>query len=252
MTRRRSIRRDARWGTPACPNQLYEVRQEAQAVVAATLGVELDAEQVAAGDRGHEPQTVLGLGQDDVVGGLRGLPRIRMHEVEIGPVADPVEERVVAPPDDLVPTDVREGRGILEPPRPAGQHAERLRAVLVTRFEAVAGAQDTPRNGLSAAIQRDRVDEAGVAQAVHWWRGRTHARDHDRVGSLDGFGFTGDDHLGTGGCQALLDAHEVAGAIVDDGDPGRVLFIRACPSSRRRPRGADRGRTHPAARGRGP
>ena len=122
---------------PPARTSFTKFAQEAQAVVAAALGVELDAEQVAAGDRRHEPRTVLGLGQDDVVGCLRGRTRIRMDEVEVGPVADPVEEQVVAAPDDLVPTDVREGRGILEPPRPAGQHAERLRAVLVTRLEAV-------------------------------------------------------------------------------------------------------------------
>ena len=56
------------------PDQGYEVREEAQAVVAASLGMELDAEQVAAGDRRNEASAVLGLGQDHVVGRSAGAP----------------------------------------------------------------------------------------------------------------------------------------------------------------------------------
>ena len=76
---------------------------------------------------------------------VRRRTGIRMDEVEVGPVGDPVEERVVAPPDDLVPADVRQRRGVLEPSRAAGQHAERLGAVLVARPRTAAAARGRRR-----------------------------------------------------------------------------------------------------------
>ena len=123
--------------------------------------------------------------------------------------------------------------------RPAGQHAERLRPVLVARLEQ----QLQPEAHAEERLVRrdpadDRVDEAGVAEAVHRGRGRPDARDDDRVGAIDRVRVAGDDDLGTGGGQPLLDADEVAGAVVDDRDPGtRVVhpsepFVEATPSRR--------------------
>ena len=186
MTRRRSIRTPARRGSPGGPHQRDEVRQQAQAVVAAPLGVELDAEQSFPRDGGHEPRAVFGLGEDDVVGRLRRRPRVRMDEVEVGSVVDAIEQRVVASSNDLVPADVRERWGVLQPLRAAGQHAEGLRSVLVTGLEQQLQAKAHAKEWL---VRRDppddRVHEAGVAEAVHRRRGRPNARDDDRIGALE-------------------------------------------------------------------
>ena len=58
----------------AARDEVDEVGEQAQAVAAAALGVELDAEQRAAGDRGDERRAVLGRGEDHDASASPGSP----------------------------------------------------------------------------------------------------------------------------------------------------------------------------------
>ena len=75
----------------ARPTKLASSRRPS---VAAPLRVELDAEQVAARDGGHEGPPVLGRGEDDGRRPVRRHARVRVDEVEVGTVVDPIEERM--------------------------------------------------------------------------------------------------------------------------------------------------------------
>ena len=87
MTRRRSIRRPA--------TSVDEVGEQAQAVGAAPLGVELDAEQRA---RARSPRRTARrasvVARTTLVGRRGRHARVRVDEVEVGAVGDAVEQRV--------------------------------------------------------------------------------------------------------------------------------------------------------------
>ena len=146
-----------------------------------------------------------------------------------------------ARPLDLVPADVREGRGVLEPDRAPGEDAERRRAVLVAaveqELEPEADAEERPVGGEPRA---DRVGQAVPVEPRHRRFGRADARDdraHPRRAGASPSRATVD--LGADGRERLVDADEVAGAVVDDRDawPRRRAssegpLVEATPSRR--------------------
>src|SRR5258706_7922231 len=113
----------------------HEVAEQPEAIVAAALRVELDAEQVAAGD-GRDKRAAVGRLGGDGVGGLRRRgPGERMNEVEVSGRGDALEQGMRPATLDLVPADVREGRGVDEPAGPPGKYAEGRGPVLVAPLE---------------------------------------------------------------------------------------------------------------------
>ena len=219
----------------------HEVGEQAQAVGAAPLGVELDAEQRPAGDRrrrtaGRARSSARTASLGGAAGGRAG---VRVDEVEVGAVGDAVEQRVLARALDLVPADVRAGSGR---PRGAtvrpGEHAERRRAVLVAALEqelqAEADAEERPV-GAPATRGSARRGRARSRRAIAGAAAPTPGHD-ERVGAARAPRRRGRRATSApDGRQRLLDADEVAGAVVDDGDARSRPVIRASPWSRRRP-----------------
>ena len=88
----------------------------------------------------------------------------------------------------------------------------------------------------------DRVDEAAPREAGHRRRGRADAGDDEAVGPGQVRRAPHHDHVGARDTERLVDADEVAGAVVDDGDlrHPRLPFVEATPARRgsgRRPPG---------------
>src|SRR5215468_5779331 len=100
----------------ALPHEGGEVLEQPDPPPLALLGVELGREEHAPPDRRGEGHPVGARG--DGHRRVRGLGIVRVHEVEIGPARDPVEEREVPAVLDLVPAHV----GHLEPGREAAHH----------------------------------------------------------------------------------------------------------------------------------
>jgi hypothetical protein len=154
-----------------------------------------------------------------------------MDEIQVRAVGDAIEQRMLPRADDLIPADVRQRRRILEPGRPAGQHAQRGGPVFVAaveeQLEPEADAEERP---VARDPVTDRVDEAVVPEAGHRGRGGPDARNDDRVGVAHGVPVAshGDRRANRG--QRLLDAHEVARPVVDDRDPRSANWPVAHPS----------------------
>ena len=205
----------------AARTQVDEVGQQPQAVLAASLGVELDAEQRPTCDGRGERSAVLGRGEDEVVlGGAEGA-RIRMDEVEVGVRGDPVEERMRPRPDDLVPADVRQGGGILEADRPTRGDPDVVAPSSSLRSKRSWSPRQIPRNGRSAAIQsRMGLDEAVPGETRHGRRRRSDTRHDHGIDVAQAFAVVGDQPaLRADRPERLVDADQVAGAVVDDRDP---------------------------------
>src|ERR1700675_3039258 len=98
-----------------------------------------------------------------------------MDEVEVGAVIDSVKERVFAGPLYLVPADVRKGRGLLQPDRAAGQHAEGRRAVFVAAFEQQLEPEADPEE--RATVREPGADGRGQGLTVETGHGRRRCTD---------------------------------------------------------------------------
>ena len=135
-------------------------------------------------------------------------------------------------------------RRVLELSRPARQHAKRRGAVLVAALEEQLEAEADPEErAVVGDPAPDRVDEPGPLQTLHCGRRRADAGHDERVGVPEVVGTRRADDVRPDGHKRLLDADEVARAVVDDREPrqapgaGRVApLIRASPSSRPLPR----------------
>ena len=99
-----------------------EVGQEPQAVGAGSLGVELGAQQPAAGHDAREPAAVGRLGHHDLRG--CGSPGERVHEVGRRAVGEVGDQRMGSSQRDLVPADVGEPRRVGDGLDAAGQEAQ--------------------------------------------------------------------------------------------------------------------------------
>ncbi len=164
-----------------------------------------------------------------------------MNEVEVGAVRDAIEQRVLARPLDLVPADVGERRRTLEPDRPTGQDTERHRAILVAPLEQELEPEADPEERAAGGQPApDRRREAPAVEARHRRFRRPDARHDQRIRPAKGLGIPSDRDVGADGRQRLVDAHEIAGAVIDHRDPWpsrrdrhpRVPFVDATPSRR--------------------
>ena len=190
----------------------------------------------------------------DRIGGVHGA-RVRVDEIEVGVRRDPVEQGVGARSRDLVPADVRQGRGVLEADRAPGDDAERGRAVLVAaveqELEPEADPEVRPVGGDPGAERVDQVVPASrdIAGAAAPTPGTMTASAPRRPSPSRATSTVGAD-----GPERLVDADEVAGTVVDDRDPraGRHPITPGRPWSRRRRRVADRSRRRRAAPARAP
>ena len=215
ITRWRSIRRPAR--------SIDEVGQQPQAVGAAPLGVELDAEQRR---RGRRPRRTAGRARScarTIVAARRRRPGRRRTSGR-----SRSRRRRRCPSNSGCSRDrstwfqpmCGQRRRVLEPRRcgRAGRRASPRRPRRCPRTAAAARGR-CPRNGRSAASQarigstRPRRSRRAIAGAAAPTPGTTSA-SAPRIASPSRT--TRD--LGADGRQRLLDADEVAGAVVDDGD----------------------------------
>ena len=198
--------------------------------------MELHADERPPRDRRHERGAMGRLRERQCIRAGSGLRREGVDEVEVGGLVDPVEQRVGATPLHLVPADVRQTRRLPQADRSPGQHAEGFRAVLVAPLEQELEAQADPEQG--PVIGDPRPDgrlEATAPQAGHGGTGGADAGDHERVGTFQGRGPAGHHDVGSRGGERLLDAHEVAGPVVDDRDPRhpRLPFVEGTAPARR-------------------
>jgi hypothetical protein len=90
---------------------------------------------------------------------------------------------VVAPALDLVPADVGERWGVLEPSRAPPEDAERRRAILVAALEEELQSQaDADERAVVGDPAPDRLDEPGSFQPLHRRRRRADAGHDERIG----------------------------------------------------------------------
>ncbi len=116
-----------------------------------------------------------------------------------------------------------------------GEHAERPRAVLVAAVEQELHAQaDAQEGAVGGDPAPDRLHEPAPPQPFHRGPGRTDTGHDEGVGAHHVRLRPRQHDLGAGRAQGFVDAHEVAGAVVDDGDPGhpRLPFVDATPARR--------------------
>ena len=135
-----------------------------------------------------------------------------------------------------------------------GEDAEGLGAVLVAALEQELEPEADPEvrpPGPDPVADRGR--EPASPQAVHRGARRPDARDDEEVRAANRLRVARDDDRGTDGDQRLVDAHEVAGAVVDDRDEraGRRR-LTSSPSWTPLPGDAGPGRRRREARGRAP
>ena len=154
MTRRRSIRRrPARRRRRGEPTKLASSRRPSSPLRSGWNWTPSERGRAPRPTRTGAPCSVVG--EDRVARAPpAGRAGVRVDEVEVGAVGDAVEQRMVARPLDLVPADVRQGRGVLEARR-SGRAARRASSRRPRRCpRTAAGARGRcPRNGRSAAIQ---------------------------------------------------------------------------------------------------
>src|SRR4029077_5885678 len=144
----------------AVADERREVLQQADAPALALLRVELGRVERAAPDRGREGDPVVAGGHlERRIGGLRV---VGVHEVEVRPARDAIEERPVAPVRDLVPAHVRH----LEPWREAAHRARDdvealapadLLALGEEKLVAEADAEERARLSETGADRRDQA-----------------------------------------------------------------------------------------------
>ena len=188
-----------------------------------------------------------------------GHAGVRVDEVEVGPVGDPGERRVVA--RAARPGSSRCG-GASARPRGGRVRPGRTPSVVAPSSSLPSKSswrpRQIPRNGRSSAIQR-RIGSTSPAAPAAPWRApplrrrarRARRRRGGRRGPSPG-------RRRTDGHQRLIDADEVARAVVDDREPrprraGRdAPLTRASPSSRPLPGDADPARRRRGAPGRAP
>ena len=128
-----------------------------------------------------------------------------------------------------------------------------VRAVLVAGLEQELEPEADPEEGPAGGKPGgDRLGEAMAVEASHRRFRRADAGHDERIGAAECLAVAADRDIGTDGRERLVDADEVAGAVVDDGDAGRALVMRACPSSTQRPSAWDPARRRPARRDRAP
>ncbi len=128
----------------------------------------------------------------------------------------------------------RRGASTRRTVRPASTPSVRG-AVLVAAVEEELHPQaDAQEGAVGGDPAPDRLHEPAPSQPFHRGPGRTDAGHHEGVGAGQVRLPVRQDDLGAGRAQGLVDAHEVAGAVVDDGDPGhpRLPFVEAAPPRR--------------------
>ncbi len=188
-----------------------------------------------------------GLGQDRRIGARSlGPARVGVDEVEILAGPESFEEWVIAPRFYLVPADVRQCRRVLQAERAARNDPEGDRAVLVAPVEEEleAEADAEVRTAVGDPAQQ-RVHEPGASKPAHRRAGGTDAGDDHGVHAFEVLRLHDDAYGRTDAGECLLDAHQVARAIVDDGDPhgtgrrsgnlvdhARLPFVDATPTRR--------------------
>ena len=119
---------------------------------------------------------------------------VRVDEVEVGVGGDPVEQRVRPRPLDLVPADVRQRRGVLEPDR-AARGRRRGSSRRPRRCPRTgAGARGRSRGTADRRASQARI---GSTRPLRRRRaiagaGRADARDDERVGAVERLAVAGD------------------------------------------------------------
>src|SRR5260221_14052581 len=98
-----------------------------------------------------------------------------MDEIEVGPVVDPVEERVLARPLHLVPADMGQGRCGLEADGSARKDTEGGRSVLVAPLEQELEAKADPEVG--ATLRQPGPDRLGQPATIDSLHGRGRLSD---------------------------------------------------------------------------
>ena len=232
----------------------HDVREQPEAVGPASLGVELDAEQASAGDRARRTGAPCSVSASDrssasgrrdarrTSGRSRSRRRRGCRRTAGGRgAARPGSSRCAA----------GSGRPRAGPCGPASTPSVSAPSSSLPSNRSWSPRQ-IPRYGRSAAIQaRIGSTRPPAAQPVHRRRRRPDARDDEQVGARRARRPTRRDRdVGADRRERLLDADEVARAVVDDGDAGGRgrSVIRASPWSTRRRPGAGRARTRRAAR----
>ncbi len=199
---------------------LDEVRKDPEPGLPALLGMELRPDDVAglAGGDGGEVEPVV-TGRDGVVG--HGRP-VRVDEIGVVAVLDPLDDRVVALDGQFVPAHVRDLHAVVREPLDASRDevepvdgpvlGSALGALGEHELESHADAQN---RGILGGLDEDVVERPGVADALAV---RAHAGEHERGRRGDLGRVIRDGHGRAGPLQPAPETPEVPDPVVDNGD----------------------------------
>src|SRR5579859_125389 len=178
---------------------------------------------------------------------LRGLWRIRVHEVQVRVVGDAVPQRRRRRLLQAAPADDRKVRAAFDPDDAAGEQTEALvPPALGGLVEQQLVPKAYPEHGLAAPREAGHPPpEPVLGELGHGGRERAHAWQHQALRPLELIGIGRDQRLGAGMHQRALHGAQVADAVVDDGyqpsrpfedgtagpPPARVASRRARPSA---------------------
>src|SRR5437588_10512452 len=209
-----------------------DVGEHPDAPRARFLRMKLRGPDLAAPDDGGDLPAVVHGGRDQR--GVRGDRMIRVDEVRVRAGLNPREERGGPWPRERGPAHVRDLHPPGEADHAAGQDAEPpvdavLLALLEQQLHPKTDPEERPPGG---DIGPDAVREPRGAEARHRRPKRAVAGDDERVRLVEDPRRIGDANVEPLPLQPLLDAAEVAGAVIDHRDPARVPLVEGLPCTR--------------------
>ena len=188
--------------------------------------MELGGEDVARPHARREPAAVLGGGGDDARVGRDGI--VGVHEIDAGVVGHVRQVRGPAFQPELVPAHVR--NFLAAEPGRVEAHDRALQDVEAgypaeldtLGKENLHSHADAEKRGAAPDDAMHGLDQAALGQALHTRRERAHTGQHHARGRLDSGRVArhgrGEAHF----LEALVDAPQIAHAVVDDRDHGCV------------------------------
>ncbi len=186
--------------------------------------MELHADHVVAPGDGREIAAVVG-GRDHHV--VRSVAEIGVHEIDVAPVLEAVEQRVRPPSLQPIPSHVRHRQVAVETAHATGEQAQALMAavlfaLLEQHLHADADAQERRAPGRGLA---QHGHEVALPDLVHGRAEGAVAGQDQRLRLAQLLGISGEQGGRARVPKALGDAAQVAEAVVDDRDHSEPLVL---------------------------
>lgn len=193
-----------------------------QADALAFFGMELGGEDVITPDGGGEIPAIFGLGGDDAL--VRRLRIKAVDEIDIAAAFDIAEERAIGPGNlDLVPADLRNLQAVFfgKADNAAFEDAQTGSAgveFLASFKQRLVTDADAQEKLAALDVLLRRAEQFLFAHGIDAIIERADAGQDHGAGVADLFGRFGDAHVGADLKERLVDAAQVAGAVIEKGN----------------------------------